>query len=193
MTTPNNGPSGDLPAGDAHPALVGTPGGHTFTVRAAADACAVHPNTIRRGLKGGRFPNAYTDRAGTWRIPVSDLLAGGYAPERATPPDDPVDDEQLHDALAAMRELEAEAIALRAKMAELARRADVAEALATERAERVEDLRLALRALEARNPSPEERAAMAPRTAPERPAEAPKPTPRPRTPARRSWWQRLIG
>lgn len=194
MTTANNDSTEGYTA-DIDQAPERSTTGYTFTVREAAAACDVHPNTVRRAIKGNKFPNAYTDAAGTWRLPVADLEAAGFRPHRAGPTV-PASVEKVTTANSVatgaavdrVHELEAEAVRLRVEMAELARRADVAEALAAERAERVEDLRLALRALEAVNPSPEDRA-----RAPQSPVEAPSPTPRPRTPARRrSWLDRLL-
>jgi helix-turn-helix protein len=151
--------------------LLGSPTsdpGVTFTVREAAQACAVHANTVRRRLKGGEFPNAYQDRAGTWRIPVTDLERAGLEPSHArveaprerlvvVPESESVEMALLRESYDALKLLEAEADELRDQVTDLRRRAAFAEALAEERSDRIDDLRLALRALEAINPHPSER------------------------------------
>jgi uncharacterized protein YlxW (UPF0749 family) len=46
---------------------------------AAARACGVSCETIRRRLRTGRLPGAFRDGpAGAWQIPVSDLVAAGF-------------------------------------------------------------------------------------------------------------------
>jgi hypothetical protein len=155
--------------------------GVTLTVREAAKACAVHANTVRRRLKGGEFPNAFRDSAGAWRIPVVDLEAAGLRPNRFGDTTERVvvvpeaSEEELHllrEAYDVVKILEEEADALRAELATLQQRAAFAETLASERADRIDDLRIALRALEAVNPRPEDRfvataAPVAPPRAPE--------------------------
>jgi hypothetical protein len=147
--------------------FVGVPG-VTFTVRDAARACAVHANTVRRRLKAGEFPNAFRDHTGTWRIPVADLEAAGLRPQRSReemPPRDVVVIPEastiglptMRETYEALRTLEDEADEMRATIDDLHRRAAFAETLAQERADRIEDLRMALRALEAVNPRPQER------------------------------------
>ena len=172
--------------------------GVTFTVREAAQACAVHANTVRRRLKSGEFPNAFRDHVGTWKIPVVDLEAAGLRPQRSRAVDHPSDVvvvpdlpsrvspssagmPTLREAYEAIVALETESDALRDQVAELARRAEMAEMLAIERAARIDDLRVALRALEAVNLTPEQRAASQPAVTPPAPSE---PTPR------RGWFRR---
>ncbi len=161
-----NTPDG-LTSEDTQSPAVGVPG-VTFTVREAAKACAVHANTVRRRLKGGEFPNAYRDATGTWRIPVVDLEAAGLRPNRfgsnapaepvvVIPEAGPADVHLLREAYDAVKILEAEADTLRNEVAALAQRAAFAETLANERADRIQDLRVALRALESVNPRPEDR------------------------------------
>lgn len=47
----------------------------TWTMREAADMCAVSLDTIKRRRSKGRFPNARKDEMGTWRISSNDLAA----------------------------------------------------------------------------------------------------------------------
>jgi len=121
--------------------------------------------TIRRALDAGRFPQAKRadgpggPGSGGWLIPVTDLLAAGFRLGRPAPPEsaEPVSPNSQIQAPDTPDEL----ARLRAEIAGLRRRAELAEALAAERGRHLEDLRLALRALPA---------------APE--------------PARLGWWQR---
>lgn len=137
-------------------------------------------STLRRRLRARAFPNAVQD-AGTWRIPVGDLLAAGLrvhvprsgdpgqplAVSRVSSPAHPVPVGPVEQGHAGEGEW-----ALAGRVTELERalavaeaRADGAERLAAERAARIDDLRGALRMLEA-----------APRLADGRP--------------RRRWWWR---
>ena len=125
----------------------------------AARRCGVGRTTIMRALADGKFPTAVKDDTG-WSIPLGDLLAAGFAPNRPSPPDTPPGQgghggdhhpDHGHDTPA-----DGQVAALSAKLAEaeaeLVRwreRAQVAEAVANERGERVADLRTALRMLEA--------------------------------------------
>lgn len=54
-----------------------------LTLSDAAAQCEVARSTIRRALDQDRFPNAVQDddARGTWRVPVSDLVAAGYQPD----------------------------------------------------------------------------------------------------------------
>ena len=68
--------------------------GQRFTQKGAARACGVALNTIKRRRAAGAFPNAVSDDAGIWRIPLADLLAAGLnpghpSPGLTTPPDEP--------------------------------------------------------------------------------------------------------
>jgi hypothetical protein len=102
----------------------------------------VHRSTIRRSLARDRFPNAYKEAVrGWWRIPVTDLEAAGLRPNRA----EPTIDDSPDGPLALLQEVER----LRRQLHETQLRAASAEALATERAERIADLRMAFRALQA--------------------------------------------
>ncbi len=135
----------------------------TFSVTQAAEACLVSRKTIVRRLPQLEEFGAWKDSQGQWVIPLSALLAADLRPGRpsrpeAEPPkaaaaesktvsqgqsapEAPVD----NSAVALLRN-ELENWQRRATDAE--KRAAVAEAIATERAGRVDDLRLALRQLE---------------------------------------------
>lgn len=112
-----------------------------LSIRDASDAAGVSVRTIRRRLAAGAFPNAVkdaTDPLAPWAIPVEDLLAAGFTLHASTP-------EPLAPMVGPVEETEL--ARLRAENAELRHRAELAEALAAERAARVEDLALALRAI----------------------------------------------
>ncbi len=51
-----------------------------LTTKEAADACGVHPRTIKRKILAGKFPNAKqegTTKNAPWNIPLGDLTAAG--------------------------------------------------------------------------------------------------------------------
>lgn len=60
-------------------------GGHHFRLNEAAASCGVSRSTMRRKRESGAFPNAYTDAAGAWIIPLADLLAAGLTPGKSSP------------------------------------------------------------------------------------------------------------
>lgn len=140
-----------------------------LTIREAADAADVSDKTIRRRLDADELPGAYLDETGPtpiWRIPVEALLAAGFTLHSPSPPDD--DPEPVQSEFEALR---AELERARARITDLETRAEVAEAIANERARSLEDMRGAMRMLEAAQPAP------------------PPPTPVQETPRRR-WWNR---
>jgi hypothetical protein len=117
--------------------------GVALTMSEAARACRVHRSTIRRHLVRRSFPNAYKEAAnGWWRIPVADLEAAGLRPNRMAPPEEA-------DARGDAPELHEELERLRRELSEAQMRAAAAEAIARERLERIGDLRMAFRALQA--------------------------------------------
>lgn len=156
-----------LTAADAAPAAPGStpsPGGHLFTMTEAADACEVSRDTIKRHRQAGAYPGAHQDAAGTWLIPLADLLADGLTPNAplqgegapqaqhqvpAPPAAPPAELERL-------RRLESENRELRARLEERERALSIAET--------------ALRALPA--------------------APAAPPVPQDAAPPRRPWWRR---
>ena len=104
-----------------------------FTLTEAAETTGTHRNTIRRRLDDKQFPHTWQEEDRTWRIPVEDLVASGLK----------LGGRAKRDAVLQETDLER----LRAEIADLRRRAEVAEARAEER-ERA--LQLAERLLEAR-------------------------------------------
>ncbi|WP_169846767.1 hypothetical protein [Rhodococcus marinonascens] len=111
-----------------------------FTVTAAAEARRVSRKTITRRLDQLRDSGAYKDAAGVWVIPLAALLHAGLTPGRPAPPDAvhvPQGDDIGHQDTRPTSEVQAQ-------MADLQRRAEVAETLAAERAEQITDLRRTL-------------------------------------------------
>jgi len=153
----------------------------TFTVAQAADVCQVSRKTITRRYEQLKLGGAYKDRAGQWAIPVAALLHAGLTPGRPAAPDTvpstPVSALGQQDTVTRLRVAE-----LEAQVTEYRHRAEVAEQLAAERSARVEDLRQALRMLEAGRPMP----MPDPMPLPD-PLPIPAPTP---VPAPGGWWRR---
>jgi hypothetical protein len=113
-----------------------------LTVSEAADATGKSRRTIGRLLDAGQLDDAERDDAGTWRIPVDALLAAGLALHAPSAPDETPTNSRPTLALppsepAALDEL-------RAELADWRRRAEVAEAVAAERAAALDDVRTAL-------------------------------------------------
>jgi len=155
----------------------------TFTVAQAADVCQVSRKTITRRYEQLKLGGAYKDKAGQWAIPVVALLHAGLTPGRPAAPDT-VPSTQVsalgqQDTATGLRVAE-----LEAQVSEYRHRAEVAEQLAAERSARVEDLRQALRMLEAGPTRPE--------PVPPVPVVPPGPEPIPSVlpAARPRWWQR---
>jgi Helix-turn-helix domain len=123
----------------AGPAMATEPPERDPTITEAADICRVHRNTIRRYLDKGRFPQAYRDDGprGPWRIPHTDLVAAGLEPDESS-------GVARGERERARREMHEQVEILRGRMAEMTRRAELAEALAEEREKRIRDLRDAL-------------------------------------------------
>lgn len=153
----------------------------------AARRCGVGRATIQRALTAGRIPGAEQTDAG-WSIPLEGLLAAGFKPDRYQPHDPqqhtPAAPAREHDRAAdhpvpeqarRLADLEAELAEARSQTALERVRRESAEALAAERAERVVDLRQALRMLEA---APADRPQPEP---PQQPAPMPAPAPQPPT------------
>lgn len=111
----------------------------TFTVTAAARATGKSRRTIARMLDAGELADAHRDDAGAWVIPADALIAAGLTLHAPSPPDPtPVP-------VSASPPTLADPVAdLRAEVAEWRRRAEVAEAVAVERAAALDDVRSAL-------------------------------------------------
>lgn len=142
----------------------------------AAAAAGVSRRTISRRIAEGDIVNAERSTSGAWEIPAESLIAAGYELTAPTPEPEPAPVEP-EPASPAPDEI----AALTAELTEWRRRAEVAEAVAAERAAALEDVRTTL--------------AMAQRmlTAGESPA--PTPAPEPSAPAERKpgRWARLFG
>jgi len=125
--------------------------GQTFTVSQAAEVCQVSRKTITRRYDQLKLGGAYKDKAGQWAIPVAALLHAGLTPGRPAAPDTVPSTQASalgqQDTATGLRVVE-----LEAQVTEYRYRAEVAEQLAAERSARVEDLRQALRMLEAGRP-----------------------------------------
>lgn len=111
-----------------------------LSITEAAEAAGKSRRSIGRMLDSGRLDGAKRDEAGTWRIPVDALLAAGLSLHAPSPPDDVPAPQETAPAPDALN-------ALRVELADWRRRAEVAEAIAAERADALSDARLALRAL----------------------------------------------
>ncbi len=180
-----------------------------LTIAEAAEAAGVTAKTIRRRLKADEFPDARRDGDGPtapWVIPVDNLLAAGLKLNAPAGPDPkPQHDDQEADepepevdvvtadppSTSIPIEL-AEVLEHRdTELAEWRRRAEVAEAVAAERAAALADLRTALdlaqRQLTAGPPPPAAEEPAAP------PAPPPTSAPRPRPGRWRAAWQALRG
>ena len=110
-----------------------------LTITEAARAAGMHRNSIRRRLDAGQFPNAHKNPVGVVEIPLDDLLAAGLELNKPAPPAPAVQPPETPEP--------AEVDRLREQVQELEHRAELAEALASERERALEDLRVALRAL----------------------------------------------
>ncbi|MCW4354780.1 helix-turn-helix domain-containing protein [Hoyosella sp. YIM 151337] len=130
----------------------------------AARRCGVGRATIQRALDGGKLPGAVKTEDG-WQIPLEDLLAAGFKPDRPAPPDEPAKDDNddnkdpagnspnVVKLTARVHELETELVVAKTRAESEAARRAAAEQLAQERLERVSDLRTALRMLETAKPA----------------------------------------
>lgn len=156
------------------PPPYGTP--PTVSQTEAARRCGVAPSTIRRARLAGRLPGATEAPGGGWRIPIPDLVAAGLL-DGATPPDPGAAGAIAQNAAPrdGTPDLAAEVTRLQADLADMRRRAEVAEARAEERAETIAAQAMALRMLEA-----------APATRPADEAPAPAEA---HDGGRRRWWR----
>lgn len=155
----------------------------SWTIVEAAELCGVSKSTVRRYRESGKFPNAFKDTGGAWKIPIEDLLAVGWSPVDPTQsvPSEPVQ----NDANERIAELE------RALELERVKR-EAAERISAQTQANLADLRTALKMLEGAAvsvpPTPVEQPVSLP---PERGQvnlheQASEP---PEQPKRRRWWR----
>lgn len=124
-----------------------------LTLSEAVEACAVSKSTIRRALDAGQFPDAYREHGskgpetGQWRIPVTSLIQAGFT-LNAPKPEPAASVSASHDI--AVREGRSPALNELADIESRIRlegERDKWEAIAAERGQSIEHLKLALRAL----------------------------------------------
>jgi Helix-turn-helix domain len=131
----------------------------TVTIAEAAQLCGVSTSTIRRYLRGGRFPGARQDpspvpgQPGHWRIPTDDLLQAGLDRRQPTPSGHAAQHPPAGDPAGAWAGRDRVQALEHALELERTRR-QAAEVLAAERARTIVTLEAALRALEHGRPEP---------------------------------------
>lgn len=153
----------------------------------AAERCGVSRSTVRRYREQGKFPNAFKDTTGAWKIPLEDLLAVGWKPNAPAQPEPvsvpPEPDKSINDKVLELEQ---------ALMLERVKR-EAAEQANMQMKANLEDLRTAMRMIEAKPvsaPVSEAEPAKglptepAPARLPEQPLEATE------QPKKRRWWQR---
>lgn len=151
----------------------------SWTISDAADRVGVSRSTIRRYREAGKFPHAFKDSGGVWKVPLEDLLALGLRP---VDPALSVVPEPVEDGLSErVRELESALAVERARNEGLQRLAAAAEANAA-------DLRLALRMLES-GPAAAQNEPVSSTTEPVA-VSVPERRPEPAEQPRKRWWQR---
>jgi predicted site-specific integrase-resolvase len=107
----------------------------TLSISDAARRCGVHRNTVRRYLDAGKFPGAFReDERSPWQIPVRDLREAGLNVRAASSAEAWAPESWSRADLAIQLE------ELQRKVREMTHRAEVAEALLSERDRRIEDL-----------------------------------------------------
>lgn len=144
-----------------------------WTVAQAARECGVSPDTIRRRLKSGAFPNAdRSGKQGAWRIPVEDLITAGLTPGKpsAHAHDVPMqkpgqrmgsahrheDSALRQDAYADPSKLVKELEELRTALGKKDMQIDAAHTRIADLQANVSDLRMSLRMIEPPHPQPTE-------------------------------------
>lgn len=147
-----------------------------WTLTEAVERTGASRSTIRRYREAGKFPNAYKDTAGAWRFPLEDLLAVGLSPSE--PARERAQSKASEQGQSTPTEQSSSASAEQVSKLEQAlrnerTRADNAERLAASYLANVEDLRRALRMLEAGTGKPEQPTEQAQSTSNEQPVTAP--------------------
>lgn len=130
-----------------------------WTLTEAVQRTGASRSTLRRYLAAGKFPHAYKDSSNAWRFPLEDLLAAGLTPsEPAHERTQSKANEQGRDiSTEQANAVTAEQVSrLEQALREERARADNAERLAASYQANVEDLRRALRMLEAGTSKPEQ-------------------------------------
>lgn len=131
----------------------------TLTVAEAAQVCGVSTSTIRRYLRGGRFPGArqapspVPGQPGQWRIPTDDILEAGLDRQPLTPSGHAAQHQAPGEPAGAWADRDRVQALEHALELERTRR-QAAEVLAAERARTIVTLETALRAVERRRPEP---------------------------------------
>lgn len=154
----------------------------------AAERCGVSRSTVRRYREQGKFPNAFKDSSGAWKIPLEDLLAVGWKPnapaqsEPVSVPPEPVPERHNERVAELERALELERV-----------KRESAERLNAQIQANLDDLRQAMKMIEAKPvsvpvsaPEPVKSLPTEPASArlPEQPLEATE------QPRKRRWWHR---
>jgi hypothetical protein len=107
---------------------------HALSISEAARRCGVHRNTVRRYLDAGKFSGAFReDERSPWQIPVKDLRDAGLDVRAVA----------MAEALELQRsrvDLAIQVEQLQRRLQEMTHRAEVAEALKSERDRRIEGL-----------------------------------------------------
>lgn len=164
-----------------------------WTITEAAKRTGASDSTLRRYRAAGKFPGAYKDSSGAWRFPHEDLLAAGLT--FSTPLGEQPPDQQVAQVSDQPSDSQAEQVAqLEQALREERARADSAERLAASYRENLDDVRRALRMLEAGTSSPEVVTDQSPNisqtngteSVSDRPSQNVVTTPR-------GWWAKLIG
>ena len=153
----------------------------------SAERCGVSRSTVRRYREQGKFPNAFKDSSGAWKIPLEDLLAVGWKPNAPAQPEPvsvpPEPDKSINDKVLELEQ---------ALMLERVKR-EAAEQANMQMKANLEDLRTAMRMIEAKPMSvpvsvPEPAKVLptepAPERLPEQPLEATE------QPKKWRWWKR---
>lgn len=126
--------------------------GHLFSVKEAARACDVSPETIRRRLRDDAFEHAEKieiDGRETWQIPLGDLLANDFVPTSAGT-DPVVDDAGTDEPSTTAVDVVAASVVddLEARLSAAEHRAELAEVQLGAERQRVVDVERIVTALE---------------------------------------------
>lgn len=115
----------------------------SWTLGEAAERCGVSRSTVRRYRESDKFPNAFKDGSGAWKIPLEDLLAVGWSPagqaqtEPVSVPAERVSEQSIERVVELERALELERV-----------RREAAEQLNDQIQGNLDDLRKAMRMIE---------------------------------------------